>query len=417
MRAAQIKYLQAVDGHLFYRRRVPQDLKSYLGKTEWVHALGLAAGQEPHAAKIVADYNLAYASLIAQLRISQVTGTKVQFAHAASPIIPQAQEQPAPPAAPAEPFQPNIPISEAYTYDRNTHGASRNEKVFQVAVESVIALIGDMDIMTMTPKDVQNWINKCQERGQKTSTVQRRINALRAMLNRYYRDHEIEKRNPFSNPQLKEASGSKNDRLPFNKDHLKRIEHYFTHNERIGDEMRHILALMKLTGGRPLEIGGMDASDVFLDHAVPHIWIRNNPYRRVKTKGSERRIPLIGDALEAARAAKIGKNDGALFSRGCHDTNSLSQRMNKLIRRSGIPKSPRLVAYSLRHTLEEALRSAGVREHTQKRIMGHTDTSITGRYGAPAGLLEELQQALRNAEPLLGKVDITIYSNSERIST
>lgn len=287
--------------------------------------------------------------------------------------------------------------------------------MFEIAVESVIKLIGDACILRMTPKDVQEWIAKCRERGQKTSTVQRRINALRAMLNRYYRDHEIEKRNPFSNPQLKEASGSKTDRLPFNKAHLKHIEHYLTGNARVSDEMRQIFTIMKLTGGRPLEIGGLDAGDVFLDHQTPHIWIRNNPHRRVKTKGSDRRIPLIGEALEAARAAKMGKNTGAIFPRGCHDTNSLSQRMNNLIRKSGIPKSPRLVAYSLRHSLEEALRSAGAREHTQKRIMGHTDTSITGRYGAPAGLLEELQDALRKAEPLLGKVDATIYSADELI--
>lgn len=84
-----------------------------------------------------------------------------------------------------------------------------------------------------------------------------------------------------------------------------------------------------------------------------------------------------------------------------------------MIRRAGVPKSRRLVIYSFRHTLEEAMRAAGVKEHTQKRIMGHTDNSITGRYGAPAGMLDELQAALQKASPLLGNVDKSISSEDE----
>jgi len=82
MAKANIKYLQEADGHLLYRRRVPHDLKSIIGKNEWIHALGLETGQEAHAAKLVADYNVAYSSLIAQERVKQVTGS-------AAIVIPQ----------------------------------------------------------------------------------------------------------------------------------------------------------------------------------------------------------------------------------------------------------------------------------------------------------------------------------------
>lgn len=146
---------------------------------------------------------------------------------------------------------------------------------------------------------------------------------------------------------------------------------------------------------------------------MPHIWIRTNRHRGIKTKGSDRRIPLIGYAYGAALKIMQANPKDAVFSRPCHDTNSLSQRLNKFIRAAGVPKSPRLVTYSFRHTLEEAMRSAGIRERTQRRIMGHTDSSMTGRYGAPAGMLEELREALRKAEPLLGKVDKTIYEKNE----
>ncbi|MEM9421017.1 MAG: tyrosine-type recombinase/integrase [Pseudomonadota bacterium] len=405
MAKANIKYLHAIGGYLHYRRRVPTDLKSVVGKNEWLHALGLAVGQEHHAVRLIAEYNAAYASFIARERITQMTGEPVVVVQPGVAVAPVAPES----APKAEP----VKISAAYAYDREMHGGQRDEKAFMTAIDSFVKLMGDRDTLTLTPKDVQTWINKCEASGQKTSTIGRRIAALRAVVNRYFREHEIEKQNPFTKPKLKESGGSGSDRLPFHKKHIQHIDHYCKHAPRLTDDMRHMVALLKLTGARPLEIGGLDADDLMLDHDVPHIWFRHNAHRRLKTKGSERRIPLVGKALEAAQEAKQKKPKGALFPTPCHNTNSLSQRLNKMLRRAGVPKSPRLVVYSFRHTLEEALRAAGVREHTQKRIMGHTDNSVTGRYGAPAGMLEELQQAIRVAEPLLGKVDESIYSEAE----
>ncbi len=403
----KIPYLHEIDGQLHYRRRVPGDLKNAFGKTEWKHALGLSLGQEAHAAKLVADYNLAYANLIAQARIQTMCGTTPVFQNfGAAPVPQQPLEQ-------RQSKREAVKFSEAYAYDREAHGGQRNERAVMQSVDSFLNQYGDADILTLTPKDVQQWINACLDKGQKASTIQRRINALRAIVGRYYRDHEIDKTNPFSKPNVKDGNSTSSDRLPFHKDHLKKMDHYFAKAPRLSDDIRRLYLILKLTGARPLEIGGLDADDVLLDHEVPHIWIRNNSHRRVKTKGSERRIPLVGDALEAATAQKLANPKGSLFPTPFHDTNSLSQRLNKLIRRAGVPKSPRLVVYSFRHTMEEAMRSAGVREHTQKRIMGHTDQSITGRYGAPHGQLEELQTAIKEGTAVLGKVDATVFSETE----
>ncbi|MEM8936659.1 MAG: DUF6538 domain-containing protein [Pseudomonadota bacterium] len=338
---AQIRYLHEIGGQLYYRRRVPDDLKPILGRSEWKHALGLSRGQEHHAARITAEYDVAYARLIARERISRLEGPASPMAFGSPSSGPGAMA-----SAPAQPQRtkvPKITLSEAYAYDLETYGGSRDEKVPQVAVASVKDLIGDPDILSMTPKDVQGWIAACQAKGQKATTIRRRINALHAILARYYRDHELEKKNPFSNTRISGGTSSKADRLPFHTSHLKRIDRYFSGSDRLKAETTEIITLLKLTGARPLEIGGLDAADVLLDHEVPHIWIRGNRHRRIKTKGSERRIPLVDAALEAARSAKLRMPSGAVFSKGCHNTNSLSQRLNKLIRRAGVPKSTRLV--------------------------------------------------------------------------
>ncbi|MEL6362046.1 MAG: hypothetical protein AAFR21_13275 [Pseudomonadota bacterium] len=193
---------------------MPQDLKALIGKSEWFHALGLAVGQEHHAVKLIADYNAAYANLIAKERLRKLTGEVVQTVpHTAHNTSEQKESAAA-----------TVTISEAYAYDLKTHGGDRFEKVFKIAVDTVIEHLGDVNLLTMTPKDVQTWIAKCAAAGNKPSTTRRRINALRAIINRYFRDHEIEKRNPFSNPGLKDGSGTAGDRLPFNKDHLKLID-------------------------------------------------------------------------------------------------------------------------------------------------------------------------------------------------
>ena len=82
---------------------------------------------------------------------------------------------------------------------------------------------------------------------------------------------------------------------------------------------------------------------------------------------------------------------------------------------AGIKKSKRLSAYSLRHTFAEAMRSAGVLNHTQDRLLGHTVPGIAGKYGSHRALLAESKAAIEKAMEHLGDVDSAIYSEAERI--
>ena len=179
--------------------RVPDDLKPILGQSEWKHSLGLTRGQEHHAARLVADYNLAYSSLIARTRVARLASTGMPI------LMPDSAPKPTPEAPPES---PSVKFSEAYTYDREAHGGQRNERAVMQSVDSFLNEFGDADILTLTPKDVQQWINACLAKGQKASTIQRRINALRAIVGRYYRDHEVDKTNPFSKPNVKDGNST-----------------------------------------------------------------------------------------------------------------------------------------------------------------------------------------------------------------
>ena len=79
------------------------------------------------------------------------------------------------------------------------------------------------------------------------------------------------------------------------------------------DDRQHIAALLMDTGARLAEIVGLRVEDVDLLDPVPFIHIRPNGKlgRTLKTPQSERRVPLVGEALWAARQA-VGNVQGGL---------------------------------------------------------------------------------------------------------
>ena len=68
----------------------------------------------------------------------------------------------------------------------------------------------------------------------------------------------------------------------------------------IDDDMRWLIALISDTGMRLGEAAGLHLDDIRLNEPIPHIDLKPHPWRSLKTKGSERCIPLVGAALWAA---------------------------------------------------------------------------------------------------------------------
>ena len=70
-----------------------------------------------------------------------------------------------------------------------------------------------------------------------------------------------------------------------------------------------------------------------------HVIISPHPWRRLKTKGSERTLPLVGCSLWAAeRAVEASKHSPYLFPRYCNDkvckANSASPAVNKWLKQT-----------------------------------------------------------------------------------
>ncbi len=82
---------------------------------------------------------------------------------------------------------------------------------------------------------------------------------------------------------------------------------------------------------------GLLKADINLEAQIPHINLKPHPWRRLKTEGSERQIPLVGASLWAAKRVFEQSPDNLFaFPKYCsedgHKTNSASAALNKWLK-------------------------------------------------------------------------------------
>lgn len=176
-------------------------------------------------------------------------------------------------------------------------------------------------------------------------------------------------------------------------------------------QLRDVLLIELETGGRGSEIFNLPPSAFVLNHPIPHIIIQEEEgddtgggARQIKTTASERRVPLVGVALEAAlrnpegftryRGNRNFSNAAtkALRARGLIPTEPVSYK-----RMPGNKRKPVYVtAGGVRHSFEDRLAKVGVDMDTRGELMGHDVGRIRGRqhYG-DKDLSERLELHLR----------------------
>ena len=70
------------------------------------------------------------------------------------------------------------------------------------------------------------------------------------------------------------------------------------------DDMRWLMTIMSDTGMRLAEAAGLHINDLHLDEEIPYVDIKPHQWRSLKTKGSQRQIPLVGASLWGCNALK-----------------------------------------------------------------------------------------------------------------
>jgi integrase len=147
-----------------------------------------------------------------------------------------------------------------------------------------------------------------------------------------------------------------------------------------GSQIKLLMPLLGETGCRLAEIVGLELNDIDMDQEL--IYVRPNSNRRLKTRNSERTLPLVGYAKIAMEFA-ISKSDGKyLFPRYVRDgkcnADHASASLNKWLKKD----FEGLTAHCLRHTFRDRLRAVECPLELIDQIGGwRSVSSIGARYG------------------------------------
>lgn len=263
------------------------------------------------------------------------------------------------------------------------------EKVKRTSVSHFVSRIGNLKLDDITRDHALEykswWAEKISPKsaGVKpvaANTANRHIGNIRSLYSDYFKHVGDEERlNPFLNihflsKTLKEVPAFENKWV---RNRLL-ISGAMTG---LRADLQLIVFMLIETGCRPSEIINLAAEDIVLDHDVPHISIKSRASgkkkREVKTNASERVIPLVGVALEAASRAPLGFEH-------YHDRSELfSANMMKAFRRRDLFPTEDHRIYSFRHSFEKRMQEANIDYGLRCLLMGHkTDRPAYGDGGS-----------------------------------
>lgn len=279
------------------------------------------------------------------------------------------------------------------------------------AFKTLIELLGDVDPSTLTRLAIHNAIVAMTANDLKSETIKRKLSSVRAAINYVGKMHEVEFGSAFSGAVIPNLYEDKTERGQFTKEQLGDLRDRVTANISNNnlDPIDGIMAVMMDTGMRVSEALGLKAEDVVLDKEVPFANLRFNEMRRLKTKNSERLIPLVGAALEWLAAWKAtGSKAEFIFEKylnedtGRFKNDNVSATANKRLRTQFNNKL--LTCHSFRHTMNTRLRNTLCPKDIRDELCGWTK-STSDRYGSPHDL--KIKQSY-----LLATLNTTLEGNS-----
>ena len=149
------------------------------------------------------------------------------------------------------------------------------------------------------------------------------------------------------------------------------------------DELRWLLALIIDTGMRLSEACGLLVDDINLCKDIPFLDIKPYSWRRLKTRSSPRKLPLVGISLWAAKQVSENQSGRFAFPNYCNDgtvkANSASASLNKWLK-GRVPDG--CVVHSLRHSFRDRLRDTECPSEIVDALGGWSTPGLGVKYGS-----------------------------------
>jgi integrase len=279
------------NGYYYFSRRVPSDLRDHYSYHRIVQGLRTTSAQNAKVQASITSAKLeAYWNQVRLAKSDVIGMSLVRDISIRSLKVDTKQLQSDCPSL--------LDALEVY-FEQKGKG---RPKTFRVAAERscnyLIGLCGNKPLSDYTRQDALQFRDWLVDRGLTGSSVTRNFSYLKAVINFALSEYALDVRNPFIGVYHDRKAGVL-VRKPIPIDDIRNIQ---SECRAINDDMRWLIALISDTGMRLAEGAGLLKRDfIGLDTDLPFVRVAKHPWRNLKTASSERKVPLVGEALWAAR--------------------------------------------------------------------------------------------------------------------
>jgi integrase len=236
-------------------------------------------------------------------------------------------------------------------------------------VKNFIKVAGDIVVTNISRDDILQfrdwWVSRIEHEKMSAATANKDLIHLKNIIETVNENMGLGLDTPHLFRKITLQDRFTQARVPFETAFIR--DELLNHEKLAGlnDQAKWFLFAMAETGARISELTGLRPQDIVLDAEVPHISIVDRPDKPLKTPHSQRKIPLVGFALDAFKACPDG------FPNYHDRPDSLSGLLNKYLRDHQLLPSDNHSVYSLRHSFQDRILSVNAPDRIQAELMGH----------------------------------------------
>lgn len=274
--------------------------------------------------------------------------------------------------------EPKLTLAQAFTrfwdyiedeWMRVSHDQQRVKRnVYLKAIRNFETAAGPIPLYDIERRHALNfrswWVERIKVEGLKPYTANREINSLRRLVAVNLDIDSVDRPNPFARVRLRD--NAEVARVPLTTEQIEWICRPGA-MEGLHPDFQRLVQLLVNTGLRPVEAIGLELDDIKLGADIPHVHVRKNAVRGLKTDHSERLLPLIGVSLTAAEDLVAQGGWGKRLGKNMYATTVI----NRHFRESRLVTDKKQSLYSLRHWFQDQLTKRDVVDRAQAQLMGH----------------------------------------------
>lgn len=239
----------------------------------------------------------------------------------------------------------------------------------QRAVDNFVNVCGNKSINKIVRNDLINlrdwWLERIEEEDLKPATANKDFMHLKDIIETVSDHNRMKVDMEWLFKRVRLNASHDGTRLPFKPEFIQNQLLNFNSLSGLHEEAQHILFVLADTGARPSEIVGLRPEDIKLEAEIPHIHIQSYKNRELKTRHSDRKIPLVGAALFAFQRYPNG------FTHYRQKPDTLSANLNKFLRNHNLLPTDKHSLYSLRHSFQDRLTKLNMPDRISTDLMGH----------------------------------------------